>query len=173
MITPKITRVTLGDIDTLQKISVNTFIKTFAPHNTEEDMAAYVLSHLNHEKLLQEIQDPHSQFYIARVEDLTAGYLKVNSGPAQTELKDDKALEIERIYVDKKFQGRRIGEALLNTALEAARQLNCEFVWLGVWEKNINAIAFYQRFGFSEFDRHPFKLGNDVQTDLMMKLSLR
>ena len=98
--------------------------------------------------------------------------LKINVGSAQTELKDDKALEIERIYVISKFQGKKIGQLLYDYALDLAMQGKYDYIWLGVWEENQKAIKFYTKNGFVEFDKHVFRLGNDEQTDIMMKLSL-
>lgn len=86
---------------------------------------------------------------------------------------NDKALEIERIYVLKEFQGIRVGKILFDKAIEVAKKKNSDYVWLGVWEENPKAIHFYKKNGFLEFDKHIFKLGNDEQTDIMMKLQLK
>ena len=96
----------------------------------------------------------------------------MNFGQSQTELQDDKALEIERIYVLKEFHGKNVGQILYNKAIEIAKQNKADYVWLGVWEENPRAIAFYKKNGFVEFDKHIFKLGDDEQTDIMMKLKL-
>jgi ribosomal protein S18 acetylase RimI-like enzyme len=87
-------------------------------------------------------------------------------------LKEENGLEIERIYVLKEYQGRKAGKLLLEKALEAAAEGNKAYVWLGVWEENTAAIGFYERYGFREFNRHVFRLGNDEQTDIMMRLAL-
>ena len=100
------------------------------------------------------------------------GYLKLNFGDSQTELKDQKALEIERIYVLKEFHGKKVGQLLFEKALKIAEEKKVDYVWLGVWEENLRAINFYKKNGFEEFDKHIFKLGNDEQTDIMMKLKL-
>ena len=100
------------------------------------------------------------------------GYLKINFGQSQTELKDDKAFEIERIYVLKEYHGKNVGQLLYEKAIEIAKQKNKDYLWLGVWEENPRAINFYKKNGLVEFDKHIFKLGNDEQTDIMMKLQL-
>ena len=97
---------------------------------------------------------------------------KINFGQSQTELQDDTALEIERIYVLKEFHGKKVGQVLYEKAIEIAKQKNAHYVWLGVWEENPRAISFYKKNGFVEFDKHIFKLGDDEQTDIMMKLKL-
>ena len=99
--------------------------------------------------------------------------MKLNFGDSQTELKDNKALEIERIYVSKEFHGKSVGQLLYDKAIEVAKQKNVNYVWLGVWEENPRAISFYKKNGFVEFDKHIFKLGNDEQIDIMMKLNLK
>ncbi len=118
------------------------------------------------------MQDEFSEFYFARVDGVLAGYLKLNFGVSQTELKDPKAIEIERIYVLKAFQGKRVGQALYEHALQLARDRGVDYIWLGVWEQNHKAIRFYEKNGFVAFDKHLFMLGDDPQTDIMMKLKL-
>ena len=88
---------------------------------------------------------------------------------AQTELKDEISLEIERIYVKKAHQGKKVGQVLFERALETARLQNKTYLWLGVWEENLKAIRFYEKNGFVAFDKHIFKFGEDEQTDIMMK----
>jgi len=165
-------KVTLNNIKQLQEIGRKTFYETFAGSNTEEDMQKYLDESFAETKLTEELTDPNSEFYFAILDDNVIGYLKVNFGQSQTELKDDKALEIERIYVPKEFHGKKVGQILYDKALQVARQKNADYVWLGVWEENPRAISFYKKNGFVEFDKHIFKLGNDEQTDIMMKLKL-
>ena len=100
------------------------------------------------------------------------GYLKINFGASQTELKDNEALEIERIYVLQAFHGKKLGQALYEKAISIAKEMKVKYVWLGVWEQNHRALQFYKKNGFVPFDTHIFKLGNDEQTDIMMKLVL-
>ena len=97
------------------------------------------------------------------------GYLKLNGGNSQTELKDERTLEIERIYVLSSWYGKQVGQLLYNKAIEVALELNADYIWLGVWEENQRAIRFYERNGFVAFDKHIFRLGDDEQTDIMMK----
>ena len=169
----KITKATLNDIDQLQKIGRQTFEETFSESNSEENMKNYLEEGFSNEKLTAELNDKNSEFYFATLENEVIGYLKINFGPSQTELKDSKALEIERIYVSKEFHGQSVGQLLYDKAIQMAKQKNVDYVWLGVWEENPRAIRFYKKNGFVEFDKHIFKLGNDEQTDIMMKLKLK
>jgi diamine N-acetyltransferase len=167
-----IERVTLNDIDQLQKIGKQTFYETFAASNTEENMKKYLEEGFTIEKLTAELNNEHSAFYFAILDAAVIGYLKINFGKSQTEIKDDKALEIERIYVPKEFHGKKVGQLLYEKAIQIAKDAHADYVWLGVWEENPRAINFYKKNGFLEFDKHIFKLGNDEQTDIMMKLQL-
>jgi len=168
-----IRRVTINEAGLLQEIGRKTFSETFSAGNTEENMASYLNEGFSEDKLKAELQDPDSQFYFALLENNVIGYLKLNSGRSQTELKDDKAIEIERIYVLKDFHGRKVGQLLYEKAIQIAVDAKADYVWLGVWEKNPRAIRFYQKNGFTEFDKHIFRLGDDEQTDIMMKLHLK
>lgn len=168
----QIKKIALSAIDQLQKIGKQTFYETFSEANSEENMKNYLEKGFSLEKLEAELTDENSAFYFATLNNEVIGYLKINFGSSQTELKDNKSLEIERIYVSKEFHGKKVGQLLYEKAIEIAKQKNCEYVWLGVWEENLRALHFYKKNGFVEFDKHIFKLGNEEQTDLMMKLKL-
>lgn len=167
-----IKKVTLKELDQLQEIGKLTFFETFSAGNTEENMRKYLEEGFSKEKLTSELSIVNSEFYFALDEENIIGYLKLNYGEAQTELNDPHAVEIERIYVLKTYQGKGIGALLFDKAIKIANAKNAEYIWLGVWEENLKAINFYKRNGFIEFDKHSFKFGNEEQTDLMMKLKL-
>lgn len=165
----KIKKLTLNDIEPLQKIGRQTFFETFSSVNTEENMKKYLDEKFSIEQLATELSNKNSEFYFALRDNKVIGYLKLNIGESQTELKDDNALEIERIYVLREFHGKKVGQTLYNKAIQIAQQVNAAYVWLGVWEENPRAISFYKKNGFTEFGKHIFKLGDDEQTDIMMK----
>lgn len=168
----EIKKIGLADIEPLQTISKQTFLETFSDGNTEENMQLYLEEGFTVDKLTLELTDPNSDFYFASLGNKIIGYLKINVGQAQTELKDNKAVEIERIYVLKEFYGQQVGQILIDLALNLAKERNADYIWLGVWEQNARAINFYKKNGFVAFDKHLFKLGNDEQTDILMKLPL-
>ncbi|WP_313267014.1 GNAT family N-acetyltransferase [Epilithonimonas vandammei] len=172
MIDIQIKKVGLEDIADLQSIGRQTFAETFSEGNSEEDMNQYLEKQFSVSQLKSELSDENSMFYFALVDTNIVGYLKVNLGNSQTEIKDKNALEIERIYVIKDFHGKNVAKHLYNKAIEIAESKNVDYVWLGVWEENARAISFYRKNNFVEFDKHIFKLGNDEQTDIMMKLNL-
>ena len=168
----KTQKVSIKEIYQLQQISKQTFFETFSSSNSEVNMEIYLEKEFSYEKLSAELNDKNVEFYFAIDEDKVIGYLKLNQAASQTELKDDNAIEIERIYVLKEFHGKSIGQVLYEKAISIALQKNAEYIWLGVWEENPRAIRFYEKNGFLEFDKHIFKLGDDEQTDIMMKLEL-
>lgn len=168
-----IKKVTLSNLNELQLIGRQTFYETFSTGNTEEDMRKYLNESFSADKLTSELNDKNTEFYFAIQNKIVIGYLKLNLGQSQTEFKENKALEIERIYVARAFQGKAVGQLLYEKAIEIARNHDAEYIWLGVWEQNPKAINFYKKNDFVEFDKHIFKLGNDNQTDIMMKVMLK
>jgi ribosomal protein S18 acetylase RimI-like enzyme len=167
-----IEKVTINNVDQLQKIGRQTFYETFSESNTVENMKSYLENAFSADKIKNELSDENAEFYFAKIDEKIIGYLKLNFGQSQTERKDNKAIEIERIYVLKEFQGKKVGQILYEKAIEIAKYKKADYVWLGVWEDNPRAIRFYKKNGFVEFDKHIFKLGEDEQTDIMMKLIL-
>lgn len=163
--------VTRNEIELLQHISRLTFKEAFSADNDEKDMAKYLDENLSKEKLSEELSNVNSTFYFAIVDGAIVGYLKLNCKDAQTDIKEDHALEIERIYVLSNMQGQNIGQTLYAKALEKAQLINAKYVWLGVWEHNHKAIGFYKKNGFFAFGKHSFMLGSDKQTDILMKRS--
>lgn len=172
MNTIEIHQISEADVFELQQIGRQTFAETFSESNTAENMTEYLATSFATEKLSNELKNPESMFYFAFAESKLAGYLKINFGTAQTEAIDPNSMEIERIYVLKEFQGKKIGTALFEKAVEIARDSGKEYIWLGVWEKNHKALNFYRKNGFRQFARHIFRIGNDEQTDFLMRRSL-
>jgi diamine N-acetyltransferase len=168
----EIKKVTINDVVQLQKIGRLTFYETFASVNSEDNMTRYLVENFSFTNLTTALNDYNREFYFATMDNTVIGYLKINFGLSQTELRDKNTIEIERIYVLKDFHGKNVGQMLLQKALHIAQQQKKDFIWLGVWEENPRAINFYKKNGFVEFDKHIFILGNDEQTDIMMKLKL-
>lgn len=168
-----ITKIGPAQLAQLQAIGRQTFTETFSSTNSEENLNAYLQYGFSPAKLTDELNNPNSEFYFATLNDKVIGYLKINFGIAQTELQDPKAMEVERIYVLGEFQSKKVGQLLFEKALAIAKNKKVDFVWLGVWEENHRAIRFYTKNGFVAFDSHIFLMGNDKQTDILMKLQLQ
>jgi ribosomal protein S18 acetylase RimI-like enzyme len=168
----EIKSVSVSDAATLLQLSRKTFFDAFHHQNDAADMEAYASTAFTFNKIKSELSNPDSEFYFASVHGRTAGYIKFNYNAAQTDLQDSKSIEIERIYVLADYQGKQIGKQLINFAIEKAVDKKMDFIWLGVWEQNTNAIRFYEGNGFKRFSSHRFMLGNDEQTDILMSLTL-
>lgn len=161
------------ELENLRDISIKTFIDSFSDANSKDDMDQYILESRSIEKITREFDNPESVFYFAISDETPVGFMKLNRGVAQNECKYENSMEIQQIYVDKEFQNLKIGQLLLDSALNKAVGEHFDFIWLGVWEHNPKAIRFYERNGFQLFSKHEFRLGKDLQTDLLMKKQLK
>ncbi len=168
----KIRYVEKTEISELQKIGENTFAETFVNDCSHSDMKKYLHNTFNSKLLITELKNPESDFFFAELDGNIIGYLKLNKGKAQTEQKLENAIEIERLYVLAKFQGKKVGQMLMDKSLEIAKSKLFARIWLGVWENNSKAIRFYKKNGFVKFDSHIFNIGDDEQIDILMKLEL-
>ncbi len=170
--TTKIRKCTLEDLRKLQEISVETFTETFKDQNSAENLNAYLERALNVKQLEKELSHPFSQFFFVYLNHEVAGYVKLNANDAQSEAMDEESLEIERIYIKSKFQKRGLGKQLLNKAIETALEQDKKKIWLGVWEHNDNAVAFYKMMGFVQTGCHSFQMGDEEQLDLILTKTL-
>ncbi|OME94716.1 MULTISPECIES: GNAT family N-acetyltransferase [Paenibacillus] len=163
-----IRKCTSEDLGLLQDISIETFNETFRDQNSPENMKTYLERAFNINQLAIEVSNTASEFYFIYYNGQIAGYLKVNIHDAQTEMMGNDSLEIERIYIKGQYQKHGLGKFLLNKAMEIAMERNKKSIWLGVWERNENAIAFYKNMGFVQTGAHSFYMGNEEQKDFIM-----
>jgi diamine N-acetyltransferase len=171
MITIK--KVAPNDLDILLSLSKTTFFAAFGHLNDPDDFKAYVDKAFAPEKILGELNDPDSEFYFALADAMPVGYIKLNYGDSQTDVKDNESIEVERLYVLAEYQSQKIGKLLMAFAEQRAISKDLRYVWLGVWEHNQRAYQFYLRNGFEQFGSHEFVIGNDVQTDFLVKKMLK
>lgn len=160
------------DAELLTKLAARTFYDTFAADNRPEDLHAYMTDAFTVERQLRELTDPVSTVLLAFVDDEPAGYARLHAGDAPSCVDGARPVELARLYADRRWHGRGIGAALLEACFDVARRAGHETIWLGVWERNHRALAFYRKWGFSECGSHVFQLGSDPQTDLLMARSL-
>jgi ribosomal protein S18 acetylase RimI-like enzyme len=170
--TINIKKCTLEELSILQEISYETFNETFKDQNSPENMKAYLERVFNLKQLEKELSNISSQFFFVYFNNELAGYLKVNANDAQSEEMGDDSLEIERIYIKNKFQKHGLGKYLLNKAMEIAMERNKKKIWLGVWEKNEIAVAFYKKMGFVQTGAHSFYMGDEEQVDFILTKTL-
>jgi ribosomal protein S18 acetylase RimI-like enzyme len=163
---------TTEDLRTLTAIAKQTFTETFGHLNDPKHFDPYVNKAFTMDKITSEFNNPDSLFFFIHYQNELAGYLKLNFNEAQSDIRDSQSMEIERIYLLNAFQGLGLGTALFEYSLSIAKNRPFKYLWLGVWEKNSKAINFYESKGFYKFAKHPFKLGDDLQSDYLMRLDL-
>jgi diamine N-acetyltransferase len=156
----------------LAEIAERTFKETYVDQVPADDMDAYLRSEFSLGQVRRDLQRHGTMYFLAELQGQPVGYLRVNLPGVQTDLDETDAVEIESIYVRADHQGTGIGRRLMEKAIAVARQADLQAVWLGVWEKNPNAIAFYERWGFRRFGTHAFRLGRTRHKDVLMKLDL-
>lgn len=170
----KIRRAEIEDAEMLADLSCKTFWDAFHEHpeNAPEDMAAYMKKAFSNETLRAELNDENVIFIIAEFEDELAGYAKITLGATEDGIVAEKPIELNRLYSHQKFLGKGIGQKLMDECFLIAAENGCDAMWLGVWEFNPRAQAFYKKYGFREVGKHIFQLGSDAQTDLLMQKDL-
>jgi ribosomal protein S18 acetylase RimI-like enzyme len=167
-----IRRGTAEDARLLAELGARTFSDTFADDNTPENMSEYLASAFNAEQQATELADPESLFHIAETNGVAVGYAMLRSGNVLTEVTGNTPIELVRLYVSKESLGSGVGAALMEACIGEARQRGHETLWLGVWEHNRRALAFYRKWNFHEVGTHVFQLGDDPQTDILMQRSI-
>ena len=167
-----IRRAKSNDAKLLAELGARTFEETFAADNTSEDMDAYLATHFSVAQQTAELAYPASTFLIAEVDGVAAGYAKLHAGDPPKEIEGPKPIELVRLYVSREWLGRGAGEALMRACLEEARSAGHETIWLGVWERNARAQAFYKKWDFRAVGEHMFLLGSDAQRDILMERAL-
>jgi diamine N-acetyltransferase len=156
------------DIPLLTDIGAETFSDTFAEENTPQDMKLYLAGAFSPEQQALEMADPATKFLIAQTGGEVVGYARIIFRNAPVAILGRAPMEISRLYSRKPWIGKGVGAAVMRACLREATTHRCDVVWLDVWEQNPRAIAFYSRWGFLKAGTQTFKLGNDLQHDLIM-----
>ena len=162
----------IKDASLLADLGAKTFQDTFMSSNTPQDMELYLAKNFSTEQLERELKEARTVFIIAEHQGNTVGYAKMRRQEEPEGLNESNQIEIERIYARKEYLGKAVGKALMEACLHIGKAAGHKVVWLGVWEHNLRATAFYQKCGFQKFGEHPFVLGTDLQTDILMKKEL-
>ena len=161
-----------NDAELLAELGARTFNETFETDNTQEDMTAYLASAFSLTQQTAELAHPASTFLIAEVDGIAAGYAKLHAGEPPEGVQGMKPIELVRLYASREWHGRGVGEALMRACLEEALRGRYETMWLGVWERNARAQAFYRKWEFREVGEHIFQLGSDQQRDILMERAI-
>ncbi len=168
----EIRKVTEEEVEALRALAERTFVSTFAPFNSPDNMQSYLSSALTIEQLTNELKSADRETYFAILNNNPIGYIQLTFQSTETGLEHLNAIEIVRLYVDAEYLGKNIGKQLMEKAISVALKRKADYLWLGVWEHNDRARNFYARWGFEEFGSHVFQLGDDAQKDLLLRKSL-
>lgn len=159
-----------ADAARLSRLAAMTFRDTFEAENTPEDMERYLAEAFTPQQQAAEIADPDCTILVAE-QDLSSGhaelvgYAHLASASAPEVVAGPAPIELKRLYVARAWHGQGVAQVLMNAVLDAARARGAKTLWLGVWERNARAVAFYEKYGFTRVGEHSFVLGSDVQTD--------
>jgi len=155
----------------LSKLGAETFYEWFTEGNNPEDVRTYVEEAFTLEQIKKELDEPGTVFMLAEEDDQIAGYMKLRVSD-EVSFPGKRCLELHRLYITGDFIRKKVGSFFMEQAIGYAKANGFHVLWLGVWEKNERALTFYKKWGFEQFSAHTFMLGNDAQTDLMMKLEI-
>jgi ribosomal protein S18 acetylase RimI-like enzyme len=159
---------TVADAAALAEFGARTFYETFAADNTAEDMRQHLARAWSPQLQRAEILDPYLDTLLARVEGDLAGFAQLRSGRAPAGIATSRPIELLRFYVDKPWQGQGLARQLMDAVERQARTRGARELWLGVWERNLRAQAFYRKHGFRQVGTQVFVVGTDPQTDHVM-----
>lgn len=172
MSTIKVRRATVADAELIADLSRTTFYDAFAKDNTKENMDHFMNTVFTKEALMQQVLANDGIFLLAYDGDVAVGYVRMREKNEEQIMEEANAIEIARIYAVQQAMGKGVGPALMQACIDIAVERKKSVIWLGVWEKNPRAIAFYQKWGFEKFGEHVFPIGDDPQTDWLMKKAL-
>mgnify|MGYP000252237776 CR=1 FL=1 len=166
-----IKKATAHDADVLAKLGADTFYHTFRPHNTEADMQAYITKAYASDVVLQNLIQKDIAYYLCYDGLMPVGYIKLLHNATYGKLQQ-QCIELEKIYILHTYFGTSTATLLMQQAIAHAKQAGFKTLFLGVWQENERAVAFYKKMGFEVFDTRQFKLGSRLCEDFMMKLEL-
>ena len=161
-------RAVLDDAETLLEFAARTYYETFSPVNTPENMQAYMATAFTLPQIKEELSDPRATFLLAEIEGHLCGYAKLLADQPPDCIIGGAPIELVRFYIDQSWYGSGLASALMEVCLAEAKQGGFKTIYLGVWEKNLRAQAFYQKWNFVRVGEHIFEMGDDPQLDWWM-----
>lgn len=161
------------DCHTIVDLGKKTFVETYAEVGANEALEAYVRQKFSPEKIEEELGNPSSRFYIGFVNDIAVAFTKLRNDRKAKGLEGRNAIEVERIYVLKEYQGVKVGKEMMEECKRLAAEEKYDTIWLQVWQRNSKAIQFYQKLGFVVFETAIFNFtGSLQQDDFLMRFDL-
>lgn len=160
---------TPADIPALRELAIRTQVDTFGKDNTPENMQAFLDEAYSLSALTRELEEERSRNYLAFADGRLVGFMRLRVTTEVEDLLGPNTIELQRLYVDTDSKGKGVGAAMMREALNHAHTEKFDWIWLGVWERNFAAQEFYYKWGFERFSQHVFQMGDDPQTDWLLK----
>lgn len=157
-----------SDAAMLAVFAARTFSDTFAADNRLEDLQSHLAASYGVAQQTKELVDPNVITLLAISRGVLVAYAQIRRKLPPACVTQDQAAELHRFYVDRQAHGSGIARVLMSEVHRAAHELGGRHVWLGVWERNARAIAFYKKTGFVDVGSHDFYVGSDRQTDRVL-----
>jgi ribosomal protein S18 acetylase RimI-like enzyme len=169
-----IRELTPDDLPELLSLAIKIFRDTFTHNNTPEAMEGFIASDYTIDKFTREFYEPGSlYFFVCDDNGKAIAYMRIRKNTEADHLLGSNNIELQRLYVDHSYHGRKIADRLMQLAIDIAKENKHDWIWLGVWEHNPRAQRFYQKWGFERFSEHDFYMGEEKQTDWLMRKDLR
>ncbi len=162
----------IEEVPAVRELAIEVYTDTFAVHNTPENLAAFFKEWYDLQQMQKEYHEPDSALYVALDDLKIIGFLRLRKNSEVDHSLGTNHLELHRLYIHRSYHGSEVSKMLMGEALAYAAGRNYEWIWLGVWEKNLRAQKFYAKWGFERFGEHIFQMGDDPQTDWLMRRKL-
>lgn len=157
-----------ADIPALATLAADAFRDTYRDIDADDDIESYVAEHFNHAELARQLADPASTMLLAAAADRLLGYAQVRVVEAPACVTGPAPVELKRLYLCVAAKGQGLGARLMRAVQAEARRLERQTLWLGVYDRNVHAVAFYQRFGFVTVGSKAFEFGGEIYMDPVM-----
>jgi diamine N-acetyltransferase len=161
-----------NDMQELREVAISSYQDAFASFNTPQNMEAYFSESYNLTTLIKELTEPDSKLFLACEDEKIVGFSRLRESNEVADLLGKNVVELQRLYVLTDVHGKSVGKLLMESSLHYAREKKYDWIWLGVWERNFKAQHFYSKWGFEKFSEHVFWMGDDAQTDWLLKKKL-
>ncbi|MFT6877139.1 MAG: ribosomal protein S18 acetylase RimI-like enzyme [Granulosicoccus sp.] len=164
---------TIDDAESLAGLAERTFRETFAAENSQTNMNLHCATYYSAEIQRQEILDPNLVTILADEAGDLVAFAQIRLLSLKACVSAERPSELNRLYVSSEWHGRGLAQTVMAEVLAIVKQGGADCIWLGVWEQNPKAIAFYYKYGFKVVGDHVFPVGTDPQRDLVLAVEIK
>jgi len=162
---PLIRHATLDDVPLLCRLGAATFRETYRAISDPREVDEYADEHFTSDRVADWFREPCARTLLAFTGDAAAGYAHLRHAKVPACVLDRKAIELRRLYLLGTAQGAGLGGAMMAALLAQAAELEARTIWLGAYDRNVRALAFYARRGFVQVGTHEFEFGGRIYAD--------